>query len=325
MINIKDKRIIFIDIAKGITIICVVLYHIGVPDYLIRLFNLFFMPLFIIISGILLDVKMSFRKFIRKKVRRLLGPFTIGIIIGFIIECFIYNFETAKSVISSGFYNFWIVSNVPLWFLLTLFYLMIIVYAVENLFKKEWIKILVYTILSMIGFFMSIMHIINSLFIGQALLVIPFFVSGYKFKEYWLSGAWINWKLLFLCLIVAYFSFYYVWTNIHQFIFSPYYFPSLIAAFAFIMILFNISHFMAISGSKISNFLAWFGKNTIFILILHDLFVPAIKHYGEIIIQLHSQYSENIYLAYNCTVAIPLCMICIFLGKQIKRLLPAFF
>ena len=110
---------------------------------------------------------------------------------------------------------------------------MIIVYAVENLFKKEWIKILVYTILSMIGFFMSIMHIINSLFIGQALLVIPFFVNGYKFKEYWLSRAWINWKLLFLCLIIAYFSFYYVWTNIHQFIFSTYYFPSLIAAFAF--------------------------------------------------------------------------------------------
>ena len=63
MINIKDKRIIFIDIAKGITIICVVLYHIGVPDYLIRLFNLFFMPLFIIISGILMDVKLYYRVF----------------------------------------------------------------------------------------------------------------------------------------------------------------------------------------------------------------------------------------------------------------------
>ncbi|MCF0190492.1 MAG: acyltransferase family protein [Marinilabiliaceae bacterium] len=328
MTEFQNNRIAFIDIAKGITILCVALYHLDAPGNLGRIFNLFFMPLFFLISGIFVNTKKPFKEFFRSKARRLLGPLLVGLVIGFIIECFFKNFATAKLVIESGFYNFWLVSNVPLWFLLTLFYLMMIVYAVENLLKSDLIKIAVYVILALAGFSLSLMHIKNTLFIGHSLLVIPFFVTGYKFKEYWLSCAWLNWKIVLISAIAALYLYKIeTFTNIHQFAFSHFYFPSLIAAFALIILVFTASHFIARYCHSLSNILSWFGVNTIFILILHDLFVPGIKQLGEFIIQWSTlPWSEKLTTdIYNCIVTIPLCVLCIFLGRILKRLLPSLF
>lgn len=80
MIN-KKARIEWIDVAKGIGILCVFLGHLGV-EIVDRIVFTFHMPLFFILSGMLLKVDVPLRSFIKQKSKRLLIPYyaTGGII-----------------------------------------------------------------------------------------------------------------------------------------------------------------------------------------------------------------------------------------------------
>lgn len=72
------SRVEWIDNAKGIAIICVILGHFGVNDWLSDIIYTFHMPLFFFISGLYLTKNIqykSFVPFIHKKIIRLLIPY----------------------------------------------------------------------------------------------------------------------------------------------------------------------------------------------------------------------------------------------------------
>lgn len=71
------KRVEWIDVTKGIGIICVILGHLGV-EKIDRVVYTFHMPLFFIISGYLLRVDTSWKNFIKQKSKRLLLPYYIS-------------------------------------------------------------------------------------------------------------------------------------------------------------------------------------------------------------------------------------------------------
>lgn len=68
----------WMDVAKGIAIILMVIGHTSIPDYLSRFIYSFHMPLFFIASGWMTCwTKYTVKAFLYKKVKSLVGPFLI--------------------------------------------------------------------------------------------------------------------------------------------------------------------------------------------------------------------------------------------------------
>ena len=63
-------RLKWLDIAKGITIILMVIGHTSIPDPFSRFIYAFHMPLFFLVSGFLSKKKRSLADWMKKKKRR---------------------------------------------------------------------------------------------------------------------------------------------------------------------------------------------------------------------------------------------------------------
>lgn len=122
-----SKRIEFIDIARGIGILLVVLGHNDfgyISPFAHQVIYSFHMPLFFFLSGYFLNVTVGFGDFAFRRFNSLLKPyyFTIFMIYFMSISFGIMGFPTAlrrivKSLYASGYYLDW----VQLWFLPHLF------------------------------------------------------------------------------------------------------------------------------------------------------------------------------------------------------------
>ena len=81
----ERSRTEWVDIAKGIGIVCVCLGHLGIES-IDRVVFTFHMPLFFILSGMFLNGNVPFSEFIKKKSKRLLVPYYVtGGIICFLV------------------------------------------------------------------------------------------------------------------------------------------------------------------------------------------------------------------------------------------------
>lgn len=72
-----NKRIHWIDVARGLAIICVVFGHASIPVSLECFIYSFHMPLFFFISGIVFSAKRDFIPFVKNKVMALLLPWLV--------------------------------------------------------------------------------------------------------------------------------------------------------------------------------------------------------------------------------------------------------
>jgi polysaccharide biosynthesis protein PslL len=143
-----SKRIEYLDIAKGIGILLVVLGHNDfevISLFVQRLIYSFHMPLFFFLSGYFLNTAIPFFSFIKKRFHTLLKPFffTIFLIYFTSISFEKMGFNTAitrivKSLYGSGHYLDW----VQLWFLPHLFavslYAFLFITLVSRL-RNRWI------------------------------------------------------------------------------------------------------------------------------------------------------------------------------------------
>lgn len=122
-----SKRIEYIDIARGIGILLVVMGHNDfavVSPFVYKVIYSFHMPLFFFLSGYFLNPAVDFWTFFKKRFNSLLKPFffTIFLIYFFSISFEKMSFQTAigriiKSLYGTGYYLDW----VQLWFLPHLF------------------------------------------------------------------------------------------------------------------------------------------------------------------------------------------------------------
>lgn len=74
--NGSSGRLRFVDIAKGISIICIILGHLGIHA-ITRVVFTFHVPIFFLITGYFVSTKMSVRDFAAKKARMLLVPYYV--------------------------------------------------------------------------------------------------------------------------------------------------------------------------------------------------------------------------------------------------------
>lgn len=144
-----SKRIAYLDIARGIGIVLVVLGHNDfevISPFIQRLIYSFHMPLFFFLSGYFINAATPFLDFLKKRFHGLLKPFLFTI---FLIYFTSISFEkmgfntaitrTVKSLYGSGHYLDW----VQLWFLPHLFvvslYAFFFIRLVSSRLRNRWI------------------------------------------------------------------------------------------------------------------------------------------------------------------------------------------
>lgn len=196
----------YLDIAKGIGIILVVWAHANGPGS--RYINLFHMPLFFFISGILFNENDSCETFIVKKVKSLYIPFVLwNVLIYFIeysariaLEGKTFNLDTYISLV------FQIEAGVnkasflgATWFLaalfwITVFYKIIYTYLLNHTEHAEIVMFLLSTFIAIIAFKITFPY-----FISRTIICSLFYSAGHLTSKlipmllaqkgkYWFSG-----------------------------------------------------------------------------------------------------------------------------------------
>lgn len=198
-----NNRIEYIDLAKGMCIILVVVFHIF-AYYQVRMplgyfFRAFRMPLYFFLSGVFFKTYGGFWHFIKKKTNKLLIPFvffylTLSVFISiFLYRCFgiviekAVNFEVIPAL--TEFISRENFPNSPIWFLLCLFevnILFYLCYSIADICKKykQMLLIGLTMTVGIMGLFLSLMQINLPMFIDSSMTALPFFMMGYVINKY---------------------------------------------------------------------------------------------------------------------------------------------
>ncbi len=194
------ERIKFIDLAKGMCIMLVVLYHINrrydmYPE-LFKILSTFRMPLYFFLSGLFFKEYENFFGFLKRKTNKLLIPFLFFYLItSFLMPNLLYQFGyTVEKTQSLGISGLWAFlnkeqfSNGPIWFLWCLFLLNIIFYLIYIVAQRTTrplpVLLLLGALLGGLGMACSINGVNLRGFLDTALTALPFFCIGYVFRKH---------------------------------------------------------------------------------------------------------------------------------------------
>jgi acyltransferase len=192
-----NKRIEWIDTAKGIGILLVVMGHNTLPKGLEVWIFSFHMPLFFFLSGYVFNPSKyrAFSELLNKKAASLLIPYFFFSFISFLYWLLFRNnigdssFNEPLKPLFGIFYSVgadpWMIHNPPLWFLTCLFIVEILFFYILKNVQKPLQILLILFAFSIIGY-------LESLFIpfrlpwstDVALTAVVFFGLGYLFKLY---------------------------------------------------------------------------------------------------------------------------------------------
>lgn len=206
----EKKRITFIDLAKGICILLVVIYHTeAIPNN--KALDMLRMPLYFILSGLFFKTYGSMLALCVKKANKLLIPFIFFNILGCIkIFIAITFFPDYCSI--SNFYEYVFsgqLGNPPSWFLLCLFWCNFVFCSIYLVFKNKYLRLTAVLICGVLGYYCGQNKISLPMFFATSLSVMPFFYVGYILKQtpilYANKMDKFNWLwVLLLSLISAY-------------------------------------------------------------------------------------------------------------------------
>lgn len=172
----NKPRIDYIDLAKGICIILVVIFHAGYTINTPAL-KAMRMPLYFILSGLFYKDYDSVLVFIKKKVDRILIPFLFFFIIGLIPSLGNIKDAIVKPFIMPT------LANPPIWFLICLFWTNIIYRIISAEIKSTYIKCFIMLCFGIIGYLLACHNIYLPLFLASACSAMPFFYIGSMMRK----------------------------------------------------------------------------------------------------------------------------------------------
>ncbi|MCQ2471193.1 MAG: acyltransferase family protein [Clostridia bacterium] len=208
------ERIHWIDISKGIAILCVFIGHtISTPKIFSDFVYYFHMPLFFFMSGYCFSAKRNTKDFIVNKLKTVVLPiFTLGFT-GSVIVAVLMNFLKHEEIQWK-----WIFLNPViqykehclLWFLASLFVALTVFYFIVRIFKDKLVPIAITSILLSVSTLVLIKT--TSIFLPwniQTSLVSLMFISvGYIIKKTSfykkLNHIWVLVATAFACIIFGY-------------------------------------------------------------------------------------------------------------------------
>ena len=184
--ELHNNRISWIDMAKGYGIIMVIAGHLHLPSTITNYIYSFHIPLFFFLSGYLFNTKKSFKDFVAAKIKRLIIPYIclcIPMIFSNLLfsENYTFNYDSFKIELVCFLLQ---ERHTTLWFLACLLILNIIMYLVVKYSTNKWLSDLYCMLFCLFG--LMLWHFgIKNLFwnCDLALVVLPFFYAGYRFRN----------------------------------------------------------------------------------------------------------------------------------------------
>lgn len=203
----KKERIEFIDLAKGLCILLIIIGHCGVTIP-IPGFATMQMPLFFVLSGLFVKNSGSFVLLATRRINTILVPFLFFYFVAYIP---FYFFESIKpGLIQTSarglldVFNNRQFFNGPIWFLLALFWDNLIFCAISLNVKNEWARGFTVLIIGFIGIILGLSGIFIPCFVDVAMTALPFFYFGYLLNKTTLLYPNKFDKYNFLIFIVGY-------------------------------------------------------------------------------------------------------------------------
>ncbi len=333
-------RLPFIDTAKGILIILVILGHTNIAEESIanRIIYSYHMPAFFIISGFLMAqskklTETKFTTFLIKKLKGIMYPYVtlsaLSVSLVFIEDLVLkrgfdkFSDALFKTVTLQGYF--------ALWFLPTLFVAEILAFITVKLMRshKTLTKLLFIAVISALtSVAVSVLWEISpdvnvffpSRFVLRSILSYTFVMFGFLICSKlidWCEQINKNFAVIFSLLIFVlgcYFSIYNKRLNLSVLdIGNPalFYLFSLVNTFSFLLLL----HSLPCEKLKIINYI---GKNTIIIMAIHvqlimDLAYMAVLIPQKLFAYFNLQMPDFLYYSFVVCVNLFLCMIFVFI------------
>ncbi len=186
------NRIEFVDLAKGICIMLVVLLHVfgEMSGVVIKVMSLFRMPLYFVLSGLFFKTYDGLIPFLKKKTNKLLIPFLFVFFFIVVPTTFLLDLKAGVEISWSSI--FWddngklnLGIDGTMWFLLCLFFNNIIFYVIFLLSKRNLNIIIIFSfVCGIVGYFYNINNQYLLLWMDSALTAMPFFMFGYVLRKH---------------------------------------------------------------------------------------------------------------------------------------------
>lgn len=276
---VRNGRVEFVDIAKGIGILLVVWFHFPILSGL-NYFNnwggwitTFYMVLFFILSGLFFKPQA-----LSTKVKRLMVPYFYFYFIAclfYMVTCLLKRESVDGShflvPFLGGTLNY---ENTPIWFLLVLAQITCIFYVIKKNITNVYMGLFISLLISMAGYVWGKTMPIPY-YMDVAMLCVVFFAIGNVFVDRVLNiNAYIGWiagALSVGCYIV-----FPGFSNVSQNFEPMGYIPFLVIALGASLFVIWLSKF--ISGTVIGRILAFFGENSLTIMCTHIMVMslPAV-------------------------------------------------
>lgn len=206
MIDKKNERLAYIDVARGFVIILMLIGHANAPEPLVKAIFGFHMPFFFILSGFLYNknkwAELGFKKLLAAKLRAYILPYFILAFLNLLINIPLEQFRgmSGQKLIDSAinhlqwiFYSWGAIDKMPnctpLWFLPCMFLSCLCFYFLQKI-KRTSVQVIVCISAVSADYILYLtVHIQLPWHINIALLGMAFMFIGMKFKE---AGALKN-------------------------------------------------------------------------------------------------------------------------------------
>lgn len=299
------KRLQFVDLAKGICIILVILNHYDNVFFFVPNFQALRMPLYFVLSGLFFkdynpDV------FFTKKINNILVPFSFWLV--FAVLWGIVFDGIGISAMYSWVATHEIYLNFVLWFLFCLFQTNVIFYLLQKFLHGVPLIIGVLVVASF-GILMGQSGVRGWAWIDSACTGLPFFFLGYSLKNVLLNCNYGKFRILTyasVCLLLAY-SLYYLFDNPHiSFVNNTVHgHPILIYINSALMVVGILMLCMIINWLPI---ISYIGRYSIIPLCVHIPILRVLYAFPEINIEPHVRIVVTLLLLLLfCWIAIPIC------------------
>lgn len=282
-----DNRIEWIDIAKGIGIILVIIGHTFCLGYIYPLYA-FHMPLFFFLSGLLFrDKREGFLSFFKSKTTAIIRPWFVILLISLFVCLAIpqwRNEMTLDKVISDLYTaNTNVFQNSSLWYLVCFYFVLLLFYFVNKI-KINVIVLLLFVILAIcLLWIKDLLDLTNIPYhrlpfkIDSALIALFFFLLAYRQKERinkMLSNQYNQIIVVLFVVLTISLCVLNGFSNINSLEFGRIrllYYPIAIMGIGVVV---YISRCISVSGFiKLRKFLSYYGKNSLLIFGFQSLLI----------------------------------------------------
>ena len=305
----SKKRIEYLDVARGIAIILVIIGHIFKDGVLWRFIYSFHMPLFIIVSGYFYKNRRLKDEFIIL-FKKFFLPMIIILFVSFMIAYLSYYnlsdafIKTLKTIVIGFNYqsriDYQCLPVEVLWFIYFLVIMRLLFLINKKIAKDDkTLLLLIVAVEMLIGLFLAAYGYWLPWSVDIVLVCMSFYYFGYLLKKYNLLNRIMNNNkfLLFLCVIWV----IGICTGGFELAIRELSILSYISALAGTLVVFKISMIICNKKDKISKFLSWCGRNSLYILFAHFI---EIKFLNILFIRDNSLLMQIYLSIIMCSVAI---------------------